>query len=175
MGKKALHNVIEPLFVYKNGTFEHSLYDIDMILNWVNESFDVDSELDPKHQYRFRLLHGWLNRFMCERENEQFYNDLNSVLQEINFIGYVLPPNFYDYSDDECKAAYVADFDGRYSNKALAAFDFSRLVATGRLERIRKCQLQDCGKFFTGPKRAKWCSKTCGSKSRVRKMRKRSK
>jgi predicted RNA-binding Zn ribbon-like protein len=43
-----------------------------------------------------------------------------------------------------------------------------RIVIEGLLPRIKRCKEQDCGKYFFGDPRARWCSTTCGSRARVR-------
>ena len=47
-----------------------------------------------------------------------------------------------------------------------------RILMDGYLERIHRCQLEDCDRYFVGDPRSKWCSERCGSKSRVRRKRK---
>lgn len=39
-------------------------------------------------------------------------------------------------------------------------------------DRLRRCQSEDCSRYYLGTKRAKWCSDTCGSRERLRKKRK---
>ena len=66
----------------------------------------------------------------------------------------------------------LADLDPMPSPEAYAANDFSRILTSGMLERVRRCQMEGSKRLFAGPPQAKWCSKTCGSKHRVRKKRK---
>lgn len=56
-------------------------------------------------------------------------------------------------------------------NNAIALL-IARLVNAGYVDRLRHCQLSDCGRYFVGDPRSKWCSDTCGSKFRQRKFRK---
>ena len=68
--------------------------------------------------------------------------------------------------------AYVAQYDKIPEPEAIAADYFSNLLSSGMLKRLKRCQMEDCEKLFLGPPQAIWCSKTCGSKFRVRKKRK---
>ncbi|MGE4349562.1 MAG: CGNR zinc finger domain-containing protein [Candidatus Berkiella sp.] len=49
---------------------------------------------------------------------------------------------------------------------------FSNIASLGGFEGLKRCQSTDCQKFFIGRSNVKWCSKTCGSRCRVKKMRK---
>lgn len=53
-----------------------------------------------------------------------------------------------------------------------AAYMFSNVASLGGLEKLKRCQKRDCLKFFIGRPNSKWCSNTCGSIYRVKKMRK---
>ena len=46
-----------------------------------------------------------------------------------------------------------------------------QLTNANILERIKRCEADDCDLFFFGDPRKRWCSKTCGSRQRVREMR----
>lgn len=52
------------------------------------------------------------------------------------------------------------------NRKSAYALTLSFLNGTGKIDRIRKCQ--ECGNYFAGDPRSKWCSKNCGSRNRQR-------
>ena len=52
------------------------------------------------------------------------------------------------------------------------AYFFSRVISLGGLKELKKCSYNSCLKFYTGRSNTKWCSKSCGSAYRVKKMRK---
>ena len=52
------------------------------------------------------------------------------------------------------------------SSSAAYALVLSRIDSAGIVDRIRQCQ--ECGKYFVGDPRSKWCSKNCGSRNRQR-------
>jgi len=173
MVKKALHTEKTVMFVLINGKLEQHPYYVDRILEGVNSCLEDDWEQTEEITKRFRALNTWLCRYNSEGPEEELLNELNIKLSPIKFLRHVLPPGFYSENDKEPKCAYVADFNLPYSPEVLAAYDFSTLLSVGKLDRINRCNLSECKKFFLGAKRAKWCSPTCGSKFRVRMKRKR--
>lgn len=59
----------------------------------------------------------------------------------------------------------------RVSKAPRYAHAFLRIVDAGLIERIKRCALDDCRAIFFGDVRAEFCSKSCGTKYRVRKLR----
>jgi len=173
MAKKALHYENEANFVYINGRLEHHQYPIEKIVEGVNCCCDEDWDPQADITKRFRIIRSWLERYMRNGPTEPFLNNLNKYLSQMRIIRNVMPPRFFNKEDESPRCISVADFSFNYSPQVLAAYDFSKLLTLNRLQNLNRCELQDCRKFFVGPKRAKFCNKTCGSKSRVRKMRKR--
>lgn len=53
-----------------------------------------------------------------------------------------------------------------------AAYLFANITSLGGLKGLKRCRSADCQRFFIGRSNVKWCSKTCGSRYRVKKMRK---
>lgn len=49
------------------------------------------------------------------------------------------------------------------------------LISAGLSDRLKRCSLNECRRFFFGDPRKKWCSDNCGSKVRVRNKRKKDK
>ena len=45
------------------------------------------------------------------------------------------------------------------------------VIGTGLVDRLKRCRLKKCRKYFFGDPRATWCSETCGSLYRVTKKR----
>lgn len=52
------------------------------------------------------------------------------------------------------------------------AYMFHCVTSLGGLEKLKRCQNIECVKFFISRTNAKWCTSSCGSKCRVKKMRK---
>ncbi len=67
---------------------------------------------------------------------------------------------------------YVANADQIDDPELSVAYSVSHLLAAGTLDGLKRCQAKDCQQFFLGRPNSKWCSKSCGSKHRVTKMRK---
>lgn len=47
----------------------------------------------------------------------------------------------------------------------------ARLVNAGVADRLKQCAAEDCDRYFFGDPRSRWCSRTCGSRQRVRNLR----
>lgn len=119
-----------------------------------------------------RNLCEWINRYIKEGITEDFLNDLNAAIHEIRYSKYILPLDLLPSETGFPRNTYIAQYDKIPKPEAYAADDFSKLLSSGKLKRLKRCQMEDCEKFFLGPPQATWCSKTCGSKFRVRKKRK---
>lgn len=85
----------------------------------------------------------------------------------------------YVYTDESAETrAAVLKLPGRTEDEAdrvasapRYAHAFLRIVDAGLIDRIRRCALDDCRAIFFGDVRAEFCSKSCGTKYRVRKLR----
>ena len=67
-------------------------------------------------------------------------------------------------------ANYHADF-----SEALCAYVLAYFIDDGVFDYLRRCERQECKRYYIGGPRAKWCSTTCGSIVRVKVKRKRDK
>jgi hypothetical protein len=133
----------------------------------------------PEHLINHRVLaelRAWLDRYLAEDNGELsdgFLDKLNADLREIHYTRVVLPLDVLPSEIGVPRNAYMRRSNPNNTPEALAADDFSKLLTSGELKRLRRCQLEGCKNYFLGPPQAKWCSKSCGSKFRVRKKRKR--
>jgi predicted RNA-binding Zn ribbon-like protein len=67
----------------------------------------------------------------------------------------------------------IADMRRPPDVQGIAAHLFSNQLALGALAGLKRCAEADCRKFFIGRPNKKWCSDSCGSRSRVRRKRRR--
>lgn len=96
---------------------------------------------------------------------------LNTLNRNISVIGHqchVMP-------GDKFAAIFVAHIPHQPPPTVFAAYMFTNMTSLGWLNGLKRCSSIDCQQFFIGRPNVKWCSKTCGSRSRVKKMRKRNK
>ena len=117
-------------------------------------------------------LYYWFCRYDNEGLTDAFYNDLNSTVAQIPYSKVVIPTELIPTHDDTPSNAYLPWKNTTVSPEAYAADDFSKLLTSGELERLKRCQSEGCGKLFIGRPDGKWCSRSCGSKQRVRNKRK---
>ena len=121
----------------------------------------------------FQKLAEWMSRYLKEGITDDFLNDLNTALHDIRYLKYIFPLDLIPSENGFPQNGYIAKYDKIPTPEALAADDFSKLLTSGKLKRLKRCQMEGCENFFLGPPQARWCSKACGSKFRVRKKRKR--
>lgn len=67
----------------------------------------------------------------------------------------------------------VANADQIQDPELSIAYCMAHLLACGAFKGLKRCDLKDCQKFYTGRSNVRWCSKSCGSLYRVRQKRKR--
>ena len=105
---------------------------------------------------------------------DDLLNDLNAAIHEIRYSKYIFPLDLLPSEIGFPQNRYVAKYDPTPSPEVIAADDFSKLLTSGALKRLKLCHLDGCEKFFLAPPlQAKWRSKACGSRFRVREKRKR--
>lgn len=93
-------------------------------------------------------------------------NNLNSNISIVGHQCHVIPLG------KKLAAMFVAHIPHKPSPTVFAAYMFSNMTSLGWLEGLNRCKNPDCSQFFIGRPNVKWCSKSCGSLFRVRKMRK---
>jgi len=171
--KKALHRQ-ETAFLYeKDGEVHPEEICVEEIITAVNRGVKGEWADTTTEAIILRKLHDWICRYIEEGATEEFLNELNTDLHPMQYSNYVVPADFYLTQNKEPQSVYIANLNIPYSHETHAAKEFSRFITYGMLNRIKRCQLPGCEKIFIGPPQAKWCSKTCGSKYRVSKKRKR--
>ena len=171
--KKALLGQEEVFIWRKQGKVGFWDFDIEEILEAANEDLEKDSVIWLPGDDVLPRLRQWVNRYFEEGVTDAFLNDLNSAMQQVRYSKHVLPLDLLPSESGYPRAGYVAELDQVNSEEAYAANEFSKILTSGMLARVKRCQMEGCKKLFVGPPQAKWCSKTCGSKYRVRHKRKR--
>jgi predicted RNA-binding Zn ribbon-like protein len=116
-------------------------------------------------------LRKWLNRFVDEGLTEGFLDDLNRVLHKTRYAKYILPQRLDTKNIGRPHTQFIAEISANPNPQVIAADDFSKLLTSGALDYLKRCHLKECGNLFLGTTNKKWCSKSCGSKYRVREKR----
>lgn len=170
--KKALRSREDSFLSERNGRLEPWGFPIEEILAAVNRGLKGDwggTTVEPV----LRELYEWISRYIEKGATEGLINELNTHLHAMQYYKYVVPEDFFSSEDDDPQCLFVANLNITYTPKSYAANEFSKLITSGVLKRLKRCQLPGCENIFLGPPQAKWCTPTCGSKYRVRKKRKR--
>ena len=108
-----------------------------------------------------------LARLTDEGLTEKFLNEVNSDIAHVRYQHLLMPSN-YGSPHWQC----VADMNNPDPG-LLSTFMFTNVLALGGFDNLKRCKMDGCKKFFIGRPNKDWCSKSCGSKHRVRKKRKR--
>jgi hypothetical protein len=174
--KKALHQVQKAFLSIKDGKIRPEETNMQEILDAINHPACNGREHQEKVQQNkvqqvFEELRDLINRFLQEGITEDFLNELNANLGKVKYTHQVMPSDFYSCDDKLPQSIFVVDLNYNYSPSVVAAKEFSKFITTQMLYNLKKCELNDCKNFYLGRPDSKWCSKTCGSKSRVRKKR----
>jgi len=171
--KKALHKQEIAFLFEKGGVVRPDEVSIDEIVAAVNRGVNGEWEDSEPHVIILKKIYEWICRYLEEGVSEELLNELNADLHQIEYFNYVVPADFYSPDGEVPQSVYVANLNKTYTPETHAAREFSRFITYGMLNRIRRCQMSGCKNIFLGAPQAKWCSKACGSKFRVRKKRKR--
>ena len=102
-----------------------------------------------------RKLREWMSRYLKEGATDDFLNDLNAALHEIRYSKVILPLDLLPSETEYPQNGYIAQYDKTPSPGAYAADDFSKLLTSGMLKRLKRCQMEGCEKFFLGPPQAR--------------------
>jgi hypothetical protein len=98
--------------------------------------------------------------------SDDLLNKLNKILMHVKIQCLV------ENIGNKLTAVHAAFMPKNPNPIIFGAYMFSNVTSFGGLKKLKRCQSNDCFKFFIGRTNAKWCSNSCGSKWRVKKMRK---
>jgi hypothetical protein len=171
--KKALHQQQRAFLYIKDGKVHPEETSIEEIIAAINRGINGEWGNSEPETVILRKLHEWICRYIEEGETEEFLNELNFNLRDVQYLQHVVPSDFYSPHGDGPQSIYVVNMDINYTFEAFAAKEFSRFITYGLLNRVKRCHSPRCENIYTGPPQSKWCSEKCGSQYRVSKKRKR--
>jgi len=170
--KKALPGQKE-VFIYESqGNIAVWDFFAEEIIEAVNKGLKNDPVNTSRESIVYREIYEWMSRYLKEGATEDFLDDLNSALNNIRYSKHLLTSDLIPWENGYPQNGYIARYGKTLEPEEIAADDFSKLLSSGMLSRLKQCQLPECEKFLLGPPQKKWCSKSCGALSRVRKKRK---
>jgi len=169
--KKALPSQ-KAVFIYRSQGEVRVWNLFDEVLEAANKGLNKEPGDSLRESIVYRKLYEWMSRYYKEGTTEDFLDDLNAALYSIRYSKHILPLDLIPSETGYPQSGYIAELDENLEPEAFAADDFSKLLSSGKLKRLKRCQVEHCKKFFLGPPQRKWCSKSCGSAFRVRKKRK---
>lgn len=163
--EKPLHDSI---LVIKDGKklIRYDRDSVDFLIDGANSHLTGEIDL-PKSQLALsQSIFNLMSEYEKNGPTNQLINELNKFLEPVKhqcFIG---------RKDQKLIKTYVAHLKHHPDPGVLACYLFSSMSSLGWLDGLKRCKSPECEKFFIGRSNVKWCSKTCGSRSRVKKMRK---
>jgi len=186
--EKPLLGEIEEFFTFRGGELHRfEVGDIDWLLAAANDAPHFEDKLVKGLTVRFRngapitevsldeIFGWWVKKYMVwvveNGVTDDLISELNELLSEVRYIHLLaLAKNREPFWQNN-----IADMGAGSSPPEVAAYAVSHHLAAGGLAGLKRCELSDCRNFFVGRPSAKWCSKSCGGKHRVRKKRRREK
>lgn len=184
--KKPLQSQNEGYFTWRNGKLVRWSNDgLQRILKAANDAskFEVDPVTgytvftgeaihvahDPRDRELCKALEAWMNRLISTKDRTAIVNEINRITGSVRYL------HVLDIDQEGCAFWHyqIADMTRIPTPTETAALMFSEQLVMGNLEDLKRCAQPDCNNFFIGRPNKKWCSDSCGSKSRVRTKRKR--
>lgn len=144
--------------------------DVKNVLKSANEAV-VSEEIRHRGTYKQvmdMVTYEWLERIVKEGISKQIITALNKPISHIEYRRALM---LGDDGQPYWRQAAVENEDLRHP-QLRAIYVITHLLAMGELDKLKRCQVNDCKKFYLGPDNKKWCSKKCGSLFRVRQKRK---
>lgn len=123
-----------------------------------NDSPDTIPALDA-------FIYECMDEYYQNSVSDNLLNKLNEILRNVKIQCLV------ENVENKLLAVHIAYMPYNPPPLVFGAYLFSNVTSLGGFESLKRCQSNDCLKFFIGRPNAKWCSNSCGSKSRVNKMR----
>lgn len=132
----------------------------------------VDEENAKAEAYRpledsGSAMNWWVGRLVSNGVTKELCRDLSLAVGQVT-----IPLRFMRTGPTRFELQHTL-FQG--TDDELFALAMVRIIAEGFTDKVHRCALKECRKYFVGDPRARWCSTTCGSKYRVRKKRRKDK
>lgn len=172
--KKPLHGSKEQNLIWSKGTLiGWGIADAKNLIAKANRAKIENLELKRAvtiNDVECVLFREWLETFVERGVTAEVVKKLNSKLERVYYHHVLMlspkGPPFW---------RRVANGDRINDPEIGVAYGVAHLLALGALERLKRCRLKSCQKFFIGPPNKESCSKKCGSHFRVNKKRKKAK
>lgn len=161
---KALHDYF---YISTNGKLKlYSKDDSEILIEGANNHLSNLPKRQPVQINLDRFIYECMNQYFELGVNDDLLNKLNKHMEGIRHQCLV------EKLHKKLLAVHIAHIPYNPPPTIFAAYMFSHITSLGGLEGLKRCKSPECKKFFIGRSNVKWCSKTCGSRSRVKKMRK---
>lgn len=146
------------------------LADVKNLLKNANKAKTENLKLGSEvtiHEAECVFTREWFDLFIDKGITKEIINKLNSRISHVLY-HHILMPSSKGFS----YWRRVANADQIDDPELSIAYAMAHLLACGAFVGLKRCRSKECQKYFIGKSNKKWCTSTCGSRSRVKKMRK---
>lgn len=131
---------------------------------------NLEPHKSPEYMAKIMLASHELCDQLCEEGlSEEFAEELSELVNDFNFEARLV----YDNDEKRFVWKHSVAKEQTVPFHHWSLLHFCMLIELGELKSLKRCELEDCGKFHV--RRGKWCSDNCGSLYRGRNKRKRDK
>jgi len=144
--------------------------DVKNLLRMANkaltQNIDINSKLTIR-EVECALAREWFDIFIDKGITKEVTRKLNSRIGHVQFI-HVLSHSV----DGSLHWRRIANGDKIHDPEISIAYMMANLLSSGDFKGLKRCERKECKKYFIGRANKTWCSESCGSHFRVKKMRK---
>lgn len=143
--------------------------DVKNLLKMANkakaENLSLDSEITYK-EAECVFTREWFDLFIDEGITKEIIAKLNSRIGHVRFHHVLVhsPKGLPNWRR-------IANGDEILDTELGIAYCIAHLLASGEFVGLKRCGFKECQKYFIGKTNKKWCSSSCGTHFRVKKMR----
>lgn len=134
-----------------------------------SENLSLESEITI-HEAECIFAREWFDLLIDKGITKELVTKLNSRIAHVRYHHVLM------HSQNELPYwRHVANADQISDPELSTAYVIAHLLANGAFKGLKRCGLKDCKKYFIGKSNKRWCSASCGSHFRVKKMRRKNK
>ena len=115
---------------------------------------------------------GWVKRLERYGVTDTLVSEVDRIVRNVKFRSYLKLNHESGRFETQFETPLAQSMS---DDKALFAMMVARLVNSEWADNIKRCELQECGTYFVGNAKARYCHDNCGAIVRARKMREKQK
>ncbi len=132
----------------------------------ITENIDINSNITIR-EAECALAKEWFDMFLEKGITKEVTSKLNSRIGHVQFL-HVLSHS----TDGSLHWRRIANGDKIDDPEISIAYMMAHLLSSGEFKGLKRCERKECEKYYIGRPNKRWCSESCGSHFRVKRMRK---